>query len=289
MLGHLRHRGLCAAAATVLFLTLCPAVAVAAQKPVEKARQLIEEAEFEQALKVINDALVQPDNSDAILVSLYELQATAYLFQGKKDKARQAFERLLQAEPDHELPKGTSPKIRALFDEVRAAQKPVKVIHERIATAQSGKRLDVRARFEELPAGAKPRLYYRRAGSENYNSTPFLIEGSDSVAKVPAYELPAETGEYGLEYYLEVGDAAGRRVAGMGDALAPLRVRVSGEEPKGQPDPTPPAAAPSEAWYQKWWVWTIVGVVVVGAGVGAGVALAGQSDAKVPVTIKVQQ
>ncbi|MGC4114373.1 MAG: hypothetical protein QM765_07125 [Myxococcales bacterium] len=271
-------------------LLAVPSLALgAANKPIDKARQLLEEAEFEPALKIINDTLGSPDLSDAMLVQLYELQGTAYLFLGKEDKARASFERLLQADPDHQLPKSTSAKIRTLFEQVRAERKPVKLSHSAIATATPGDRLDVRAQISDLPAGAKTRLYYRRAGTEGYSSTSFAAEGSDFVAKIPAFELPEEDSEYALEYYLEVGDAGGRRVAGVGDALSPLRVRISAKAEPAAPTTPAPAVAADEAWYQKWWVWTIVGVVVVGAGVGAGVALTQPKDGTLPITVTVQQ
>jgi tetratricopeptide (TPR) repeat protein len=278
-----------AAAVCAGLLLLAPSVAFpAASKPVEKARQLIEEAEFEPALKVINEALGSPDNSDAVLVQLYELQGTAYLFLSKEDKARASFERLLQADPDHQLPKSTSNKIRSLFEQVRAERKPVKLTHATVTTAKPGERLDVRAQISDVPQGAKTRLYYRRAGTEGYSSTSFAAEGADYVAKVPAFELPVEDAEYALEYYLEVGDATGRRVAGVGDALSPLRVRISAKAEPAAPTGPAPAVAQDESWYQKWWVWTIVGAVVVGAGVGAGVALTQPKDATVPITVTVK-
>jgi tetratricopeptide (TPR) repeat protein len=262
---------------------------------VDKARQLIEEAEFDQAIRVINDALVQPDNSDAMLVSLYELQGTAYLYLGQADKARSAFEKLLQAAPDHQLPKGTSSKISKLFEKVREDQKankvrPVKLSHEKITAARAGERLDVMAQITDLPGNAKARLYYRRAGTEAYSSTTFSAEGGGSfVAHVPAFELPTESGEYALEYFVEIADSGGRRLAGVGDSLGPIVAHVTRSSAERGPEPVAPAVT-SESWYQKWWVWTIVGVVAAGA-VGAAVAVPLLQDkrATLPVAIKVQQ
>jgi len=263
---------------------------------IDKARQLIEEAEFDQAIRVINDALVQPDNSDAMLVSLYELQGTAYLYLGQQEKARSAFEKLLQAAPDHELPKGTSSKIRSLFERVREDQKtnkvrPVKLSHTKLATAPAGQRLDVDAQITDLPTGARARLYYRRAGTEAYSSTTFASEGgADYVAHVPAFELPTDSGEYALEYFLEIADAGGRRLAGVGDALSPIAVHVVAAKGSGEGGTEAAPAAMSEAWYQKWWVWTIVGVVAAGAvGTAVAVNLMKDNNATLPMTIKVQQ
>ncbi len=272
-----------------------PTLAASRLGPVEKARQLIEDAEFDQALKVLNDGLAAPDNSDAMLVSLYELQGTAYLYLGKEDKARQSFERLLQASPDHELPKGTSSKLKALYEQVRndaksLRLKPVKLAHDKLDRVKPGERLDVRAKITDLPQGAKARLYYRRSGTEAFSSTSFQLEtGTDYVARVPAFELPAEPNEWALEYYLEV-DASGRRLSGVGDSLAPLSMRVLAADDTGPGETPPPTVDASDPWYKKWWVWTIVGVVVVGAAAGTTAAvLSSSNDATVPVTVKVQQ
>lgn len=281
-------------ALALLLLLASPAALAAAplrSPQLDEARQLVEEAEFESAIKILHDALSQPDNSDAMLAALYELQGTAYLYLGREEKAHQAFERLLQASPDHELPKGTSTKIRTLFEQVREDTRgrrvnPAKLAHEPLTRATQGERLDVRAEISDVPQGAKARLYYRRAGTEGYSSTSFAPEADGWLARIPAFELPEESADYALEYYLEIGDAGGRRLAGVGDALGPLSVRVS----SAADAPAAPAAAiaPSEAWYQKWWVWTIAGVVVAGAAAAVAVPLALDDGTTLPVTIKVQ-
>ncbi|MBI5543581.1 MAG: hypothetical protein HY901_06810 [Deltaproteobacteria bacterium] len=266
--------------------------AARASTPSDQARALIEEAEFEQALKVINEALSQADLTDAALLSLYELQGTAQLFLGNRNAARQSFERLLQVQPSFELPKGTSAKIRALFQEVaESAQfKPVKLTHQRLSAAPAGDRLDVPAQISDLPKGAKARLYYRRGGSEGYSSTSFVLqERSDYLARIPAFEVPAESSDYVLEYYLEVGDSTGRRLAGIADALDPIKVRISARPQSAGDETSPAVVEASEAWYQKWWVWTIVGAVAVGAGVAVVVPLMSNGGAELPVTVRIQQ
>jgi hypothetical protein len=152
----------------------------------------------------------------------------------------------LQAAPDHQLSKGTSSKIRSLYEKVREDQKankvrPVKVSHEKIATAPAGERLDVPAQIANLPTSAKARLYYRRAGTEAYSSTTFASEGGgDYVAHVPAFELPTESGEYALEYFVEIADSGGRRLAGVGDGLDPISVHVVAKKGSGGGAELPP-------------------------------------------------
>ena len=58
-------------------------------------------------------------------------------------------------------------------------------------------------------------------------------------------------------------------------------------------DPTAPVGSggstgSDEAWYQKWWVWTIVGVVVVGGAVTAGFLLAPEESKPGEFSVDVQ-
>ncbi len=256
---------------------------------VERARKLIEEAEFEEALRQLNEALAQPDDSDDLLAALYELQGTTYLYLGREAQARASFERLLQAAPDHQLPRGTSTKISKLFEAVREDTRarrlrPVRVAHEPLTEAPPDVRLDVSASIEDMPPAARARLYYRRAGAEGYSSAGFApMAGARHVARIPAYELPSEPNPWALEYYIEVSDAAGRRLAGAGDALKPLAVRIPGStDAKAE-------ASAEDPWYRKGWVWALGGAVAAGAAAAIAVPLlTGDKQGKLPVIIRIQ-
>src|SRR5439155_412275 len=126
----------------------------------------------------------------------------------------------------------------------------------------------VPVKIEDLALGARAKLYYRRAGAQSYSSVDFVREkGSKDrfVATVPAYELPGEPRPYELEYYLEVADAAQRRLAGKGNPFEPLRfkvVRTAGtDEGKGP-------VVEEDHWYKNPLIW--VGLTAVAAGATAG-------------------
>lgn len=293
------HTKLGASRALVVILVLgllAAAPAFAARRAVhsreiDKVRQLIAEAEFDRALAEIGRALAQQHNTDLMLGTLYEQQGTAYLYLGNEDKARESFERLFQAVPDFDLAPGTSPKLRSLFEQVksdvaRRMLQPVTVAHQPPPRAEPGSRLDLEAQIGSMPEAARARLYYRRAGTESYSSTFFAeLEGGRQRAQIPAFELPEQASEYALEYYIEVADGAGRRLAGAGNALEPLLVKVAAA--RGQaPDPS---SVSEERWYQRWWVWAIAGGVAAGAGAAIAVPMLLDQQATLPVTVKVQQ
>jgi len=73
---------------------------------------------------------------------------------------------------------------------------------------------------------------------------------------IPPAALPAGAR---IDYYVRAVDPHGGIVAESGTPALPFRLQVA----------APPVAQLREPprWYQKWWVWTLVGAAAVGAGV----------------------
>ena len=253
----------------------------------EDAEQLMSQGDFEEAVKVLQRGLSQPDVSDDVLVELYRLMGLAQLYLGNEDKARDAYEKLLQARPDYDLPKSAPPKIRELYtrikEDVRKRRvRPVTITAETIESHPGGEPLEVQAHVEDLALGARPKFYYRRAGAQSYSSVDLVREkGSreEFHATVPAYEIPAEPRPWDVEYYFEVSDAAQRRLAGRGDPFNPLHFTV---EPAGGV-----AAEESKAWYQNPWVYVVGGALVAGTATAAVLVATSQPTGNLPVQIRV--
>lgn len=271
---------------------LPPQVALAQMGPrspeADRAEHLMEQGEFEEAVKVLQLGLAQPDVSDDVLVELYRMLGLVELYLGEEDQARDAYEKLLQARPDYELPKSAPPKIRELYarikEDIRKRRvRPVTLTAQPLGDHTGGEPLRVPAHIEDLALGAKAKLYYRRAGAQAYSSVDLVRQkGSreEFVATVPAYELPAEPRPWDVEYYFEVADAAQRRLAGDGDAFDPHHFTVL---PEGE------AAAPGEssAWYKNPWVYILGGAVVAGTATAAVLVATSQPTGTVPITIRV--
>src|SRR4051812_22940074 len=78
---------------------------------ITRAQEQIEQGDFEEAVKTLQAALDAPDVTDDQLVELYRLLGLASLYLGDEARAREAYERLLQARPDFELPRNAPPKL----------------------------------------------------------------------------------------------------------------------------------------------------------------------------------
>ena len=255
-----------------------------------KAQEQIEQGDFEEAVKTLQAGLDRPDVTDDQLVELYRLLGLASLYLGDEARAREAYERLLQARPDFELPRNAPPKLRSLYARIKEDNKsrrvrPVTLTVDPIPDPKGGEPVMVDARIQDMALGAKAKIFYRRAGDEAYNSVDFARDRSNKEryrATLPAYELPSEATPYEVEYYFEVADAAQRRLAGRGDSFHPLVFQVLPQQAAGQP-----AATASRPWYKSPLFWVAVGAVAVG-GTAAGVAIATSEErGRVPVTIRV--
>ena len=236
----------------------------------EQALRQLEEGDFEGAVATLQRGLDQPDLSDDELAELYRVLGLAQLYLGREGQAREAYEKLLQAQPDYELPAHEAPKIRRLYARIKEDIKgrrvrPVTLRVEAPATVEAGGPVAIDVRVQDLALGSRPRLYYRRAGRQSFSSVDFKRDPEDREhyrALIPSFELPVEESRYEVEYYVEVADAAQRRLAGRGDALNPEVLVI---EPRGAF-----AAAQGPAWYQTPWPYVVGGAVVVGVAAGRG-------------------
>ena len=256
----------------------------------DRATSQVDSGDFEEAIKTLQQGLSQPDLTDDQLAEMYRLLGLAHLYLGNEEKARDAFEKLLQARPDYELPKSAPPKIRGLYARIKEDIKkrrvrPVTLSIPVLDPVNGGHPVSIAAQIEDLSLGAKAKLFFRRAGNQSYSSVDFSRKkGSkeDFSATVPAYELPVEETAYEIEYYVEVADAAQRRLAGRGDAFSPLSFRVN---PRLAEGPPPELSSP---WYKNPWVWIGIGVGVAAVTTTVVVLATQKQTGTLPITITIE-
>lgn len=259
-----------------------------ARPEIARAQQQIENGEFEEAVKTLEAGLDAPDVTDDQLVELYRLLGLTSLYLGDEERAREAYEKLLQARPDYELPRSASPKLRNLYARLKEDIKnrrvrPVTLQADPLEDSTGDKPVVAVATIGEMALGGRARLFYRRAGAQAYSSVDFARDRANKeryVATIPAYELPASASAYEVEYYYEVADAAQRRLAGRGDAFNPLVFQIA-------PEAGSVATADERPWYKSPWLWVAVGAVAVAGTAGAVVYATSEERGRVPITVRV--
>ena len=259
-----------------------------ARPEIARAQEQIQNGEFEEAVKTLEAGLDAADVTDNQLVELYRLLGLTSLYLGDEARAREAYEMLLQARPDYELPRTTPPKIRSLYARIKEDIKsrrvrPVTLQADPLPDILGGQAAQAEVRIGDIALGARARLFYRRVGAQAYSSVDFTRDRTDKerfVATVPAYELPSAPSAYEVEYYFEVADAAQRRLAGRGDAFNPLVFQVA-------PEPGAVAQVGERPWYKSPWLWVTVGAVAVAGTAGAVVLATSNERGHLPITVRV--
>lgn len=254
-----------------------------------KAQQQVDEGDFEDAVRTLEKGIEQPDLTDDQLAEMYRLLGLSHLYLGNEDRARDAFEKLLQARPDYDLPKAAPPKIRSLYgrikDDIRKRRvRPVTLTVTPVTEVTAGDPVVVEARIEDMALGAKAKLFYRRAGVQSFSSIDFARGKSnrtDYTARVPAFEVPVEDQSYEVEYYVEVADAAQRRLAGRGDPYNPLAFRVPARKSSSGP------VVEQVPLYKSPWLWIGIGLGAAAITTGAVVLATSNQTATLPVKIQI--
>ncbi len=237
---------------------------------------LYEELEYERVVEVLSAALLEPGNDLGELREIYRTLGIVYVLLGRETEARLALTRLVCTDRDFAFDEMTSPRIRSVFDRVRAewetagrpcaepARAPsatpasVEMDHESPSSARAGEALELTATIADPELRVHSvLLHYRASGEASFDEVPAEMDAPGHfAAAIPSDAVRPPS----AEYYLRAVDDAGRTLAASGTSRAPLRVPVS--------EVATTTGGGGSSVLRSWWLWTIVGAVVVGVAVG---------------------
>src|SRR5258706_8038851 len=156
------------------------------------------------------------------LVQVYRMLGTANAVLGKTDAAVDAFTRLLAIDPDHRLPRGTSPKINGPYKEAGGywIDRPgglqlTPTLPREIVAAKA---LAIPVKLDDpLAMTANVRVNYRLQGDIEF--VALETPAAPSVTfNIPAGQIPARRGDFALELYFTALSAKGSELRLAGDA-----------------------------------------------------------------------
>jgi len=249
--------------------------------PFEAAREAEAQLNYKAVLMNASRAL-EMANPHEQLVQLYRMLGTANGVLGKSNDAIDAFTKLLAIDPDHKLPRGTSPKITAPFREAGGywvdRPKGLQVLPTLPTELAVGKSLAVPVKLEDpLAMTANVRLSWRLQGDVEYKNMEAPVSPNVSFT-IPAEQIPAKPADYNLELYVTALSSTGSELRLNGDSAHPLSVlvRVPKTEVVVHDNGSSTVVVakqqqPKKPLIKQWWLWTAVGAgVVVAVGLGAG-------------------
>lgn len=219
--------------------------------------------DFEKALGALQQAFQTPGNNRAQLIRMYHLSGLCLSSLGRYRDAEDSFSRLLVLDPSFRLGADVSPRVRKPFN--RLVQKKMPRLNVRLvppAYAQLGQPLTFGAEVVADPVGmiTGVQIHFRRGKSGKFSSvrSPLKGPGEQPLTVSPAAWEGDGKGEKVFWYAVAEG-ANQSRLQEFGNAANPSALAVSDKSPEEI------AAAGGTAWYQRWWVWAIIGGVVAGA------------------------
>jgi tetratricopeptide (TPR) repeat protein len=232
-------------------------------KLINQASALYGDLDFEKALGVLQKAFMEQGNTRAQLIRVYHLSGLCLGSLGRYADAEDSFSRLLTLDPGFRLGADVSPRIRKPFNQL--VQKKMPRLGIRLVPpghAQLGQSLTFAAEVVADPVGMIEgvRVFFRRGDAGKFSSVHSALAGEgEQVISVPAAAWEGHGKGDKLHWYAVVEGAKQSRLQEFGDAAHPSALEVSEKPPEGI------AAAGETAWYERWWVWAIVGGVVAGA------------------------
>jgi hypothetical protein len=251
----------------VLALVCLPAIAVAGDgKPMlRRGIELYREASYAESVAMLEHARARGGLEPPERVECAFYLAAGYVALSSVSAARRELRTVLREAHDYELPQYTSPKVAALFRDVREELENA----PRLKPLPPDRRGDaLTLRFEASRTGGRAFgvVQWRWRGDAAWREAPMSHEGDKLVADVPVERAGT------LEY--------------LADGRAPNGVLQAGsvERPLELPVSTGPALAlvggaestrnRTPAGKRLWWLWTGLGAVgAAGLGVGLYFAL----------------
>ena len=247
----------------MLLLTLVLALSPAAES-LKRAEAYYTEAQYADAVAALDELYARRDLSVDERRETTIFLGMAHLALGHEEAARARFREVLESDDKYVLPRYTSPKIRTLFDHVRAEVRgsPVLVAlpPETSPTAVGPEHVELRFRAERLGEGQAV-AHWRRAGERSWAQAELH---PPKLALEPPLGLSEGQADFDLEYFAEVREPDGRVLAHAGSAEQPMTLHVRVRAPDAAP--AHPTTTPI---YKRWWFWTAVGVAAAGASVAA--------------------
>lgn len=271
------YRKILALLIAATFLTGAPALAGGGKTDdlINQASASYGDLDFEKALGALQQAFQVPGNTRAQLIRMYHLSGLCLSSLGRYQDAEASFSRLLVLDPSARLGADVSPRVRNPFN--RLVQKNMPRLNVRLvppAYAQLGQPLTFGAEVIADPVGmiVGVQVFFRRGKTGKFSSVRYLLKGAGEqpVSVSSAAWEGAGKGEK-VFWYAVVEGANRSRLQEFGDAAHPSALEVSEKSPEEI------AAAGETAWYQRWWVWALIGGVAAAATTTAVVLTTSQT------------
>jgi len=221
----------------------------------QKGTTLYRDASYAAAVATLEQArsgaLVREERAEATFYL-----AAGYVALGSLPAARRELRDLVATTPDFELPRYTSPKVAALFQEAqRDVERQPRLGSLPPRRNSAANRVELRFEASRIQGTAFGSAYVRWKGQPAFTEIPLAHVGEELVASVPLGDGGAKAETRSLEFWATVQSPSGPATLAHPERPLELAVAV-------------PARRSNRSW-----VWIAVGGTLAGVGLGLGLGL----------------
>jgi hypothetical protein len=254
----------------------------------EKATDLYSDLKFEAALKVLYRAFGNKGNTREQLVRAYMLTGICLGSLERYDQAHQAFARMLALDPSVRLDANLAPRVREPFRRLFREGRPrldVRVLPPPRAIRGDPLKFIALVKDDALHMSRAVRIWVRPDQATRYSSVRARLQGEGEIQVPVAVALWEGAGPAASVAWYAVVEGENESVlVRFGDELHPLAIEVADQAGPGGAV----AGSGETSWYERWWVWALVGVAVAGATTAAVLLVPQDSSGRHDVIIRVE-
>jgi hypothetical protein len=207
-----------------------------------------------------------------------------YVALGSLQAARRELRTVLVEAPDYELPQYTSPKVAALFREVRDDLEKAPRLRP-LPPERNGDAMTLRFEASRTGGRAFGVVHFRWHGDGQWRESPMSPRADTLLeARVPVEQVGT------LEYWAEGRAPQGALVAGSADRPLELPMAVGPHAPRyASTEAGDDGPRHEGGGRRRWWLWTGLGVIgAAGLGVGLYFALRPQPSSTADAVLDFQ-
>jgi len=293
---------------SLLCLCLVAALSLSSQasalpKPVTdpvltQAQFAMDDAEYEKALKWIEQGLKRSELSTQTLEKLYWMEGTCYISLEMPQKALTSFQKLLAVSPEYNPSPMSPPKLLRMFEDAKKQHNKkhdLKINLQPRSTPMNAQKANTPVPVRLVVDGAQNKqviqrvvLYVQPPGDKAFKSLDALSTDENMqtfLATVPIEWLSEKNKPYKVKYYWEILGSNNVLLSNLGTAQAPLNFRVQARQ--ATPENVKTEATPT---VNKTPIYIALAVsTVVIAGIVTAVILSQPQTASATVTVSCEQ
>lgn len=224
----------------IYLVILLPLNSNAANNHLNKARILMNEAEYSKAIAVISQKLKHQNIDSKEKIELYWMGAICYISLNNKSLAKSAFLKLLTLDPTYQIDDKTSPKVLTIFKDakehmVRSGgldqiyQPQLLPIEDHKANEVVVVKFSIN-NLQRLNDIARVILYARKQGKSSYTSIDLATDTHNKgsfISVIPQSLFPETKDSYAVEYYVEVIAKSLDKLTGVASSQFPLTFLIT--------------------------------------------------------------